>query len=253
MLDKDVTRLSEPYPPTTSLDGSPLLRLASSLGFDLGKSVQLGDEISKDLDIFTYGIGWWKTYSDLDNQTRILLSDYLLTCARAIPDNLIEAKVELVELEHAAEDYRTWINRGMSSDNRSAAKSPRSPHEELSIERVRTHFAGALRAWGSALDCVAGCIIGVTGIPVDLVKADMRIAQKTLGRYSSSNQLLSQLQTNLERAETDAGPTGMAGVAVGYAKHSRASRTPNGSPVGRPTSKRSAGHGSSPTERTRSH
>jgi hypothetical protein len=208
MLDKDVTRLSEPYAPATSLDGPPLLRLADPLGLDLEKSVQLGDEIFEDLDVITYGIGWWKTYSDLDSQTRILLSDYLLTCARAIPDNLVEARIELLELDHAVEEFRNWMNRGVDGHNRSAVEPPISPYEELSNRRVRTHLAGALRAWGSALDCVAGCIIGVTGIPADLVKADMNTAQESLRKHSPGNQLLEQLQTSLEKAETDAGPTG---------------------------------------------
>jgi hypothetical protein len=208
MLDKDATRLSKPYPPATPLDGPPLLRLADPLGLDLGKSVKLGDEIFGDLDVATYGIGWWKTYPDLDSQIRILLSDYLLTCARAIPDNLVEARIELLELDHAVEDFRKWMNRGVDSNNRSTVEPPISPYEELSNRRVRTHLAGALRAWGSALDCVAGCIIGVTGIPVDLVKADMHTAQESLRKHSPGNQLLEQLQTSLEKAETDAGPTG---------------------------------------------
>jgi hypothetical protein len=208
MLDKDVTRLSEPYSPTTPLDGPPLRRLADPLGLDLVKSVQLGDEIFGDLDAITYGIRWWKIYSDLDSQTRILLSDYLLTCARAIPDNLVEARIELLELDHAVEDYRNWMNRGVDGNSRSTVEPPISPYEELSNRRVRAHLAGALRAWGSALDCVSGCIIGVTGIPSDLVQASMRTAQESLRKHSPGNQLLEQLQTSLEKAENDAGPIG---------------------------------------------
>ncbi len=208
MLDKDVTQLSEPYLPTTPVDGPPLLRLTDPLGLNLEKSVQLGEEIFEDLDVITYGIGWWKTYSDLDTQTRIFLSDYLLTCARAIPDNLIEAKIELLELDHSVEDYRNWMNRGVDGNSRYTVAPPQSPYEELSNRRVRTHPAGALRAWGSALDCVAGCIIGVTGIPADLVKANMHKAQESLRKHSPRNQLLEQLHTSLEKAETDAGPAG---------------------------------------------
>jgi hypothetical protein len=208
MLDKDVTRLSELYPPTTPLDDPPLLRLANPLGLDLVRSVLLGDEIFGDLDVTTYGIGWWKTYPDLDSQTRILLSDYLVVCARAIPDNLVEARIELLELDHAVEDYGNWMTRGMNARNLSTVEPPRSLYEELSNRRARTHLAGALRAWGSAVDCVGGCIIGVTGIPADLVKADMYTAQESLRKHSAGNQLLEQLQTSLEQAETTAGPNG---------------------------------------------
>jgi hypothetical protein len=208
MLDKDVARLSELYPATVPLDEPPLLRIAGPLGLDLQKSVQLGNEIWGDLDTTTYGIGWWKTYPDLDSQTRILLSDYLVTCARAIPDNLVEASIELLELDHAVEDYGNWMTRGMNARNPSTIEPPRSPYEELSNRRVRAHLAGALRGWGSALDCLGGCIIGVTGIPADLVKSDMHTAQEALRKHSLGNRLLEQLQTSLEQAETSAGPNG---------------------------------------------
>ncbi|MBX7555326.1 hypothetical protein ABZX95_47645 [Streptomyces sp. NPDC004232] len=52
-------------------------------------------------------------YPDLDRQTRILLSDYLVACARAVADNLIEAQVERLELDHAVDDFRKWIERGI--------------------------------------------------------------------------------------------------------------------------------------------
>jgi hypothetical protein len=208
MLDKDVARLSEPYPPSMQLDDPTLLRLAGPLGLDLANPVVLGDEIFEDLDVTTYGIRWWKAYPDLDSQTRILLSDYLVACARAIPDNLVEAGVELLELDHAVEDYREWMSRGVNGNSRSTVEPPRSAYEELSNQRVRTHLAGALRAWGSALDCVGGCIIGVTGLPTDLVKADMRVAQESLTKHSPGSQLLEQLRANLDQAEAAAGPTG---------------------------------------------
>jgi hypothetical protein len=208
VLDKDVAQLSEPYPPAMPQDGPTLLRLAGPLGLDLGNAVLLGDEIFGDLDVSAYGIGWWKSYRDLDRQTRILLSDYLVACARAIPDNLVEARVELLELNHAVEDYRKWMSRGVNDWSRSEVEPPQSPYEELSNQRVRTHLAGALRAWGSALDCVGGCIIGVTGLPADLVKADMHAAQESLAKHSPGNQLLERSRASLGQAEAAAGPAG---------------------------------------------
>jgi hypothetical protein len=208
MLEEDVERLSEPYPPTVSPDGPPLLRIAGPLGLDLEKSASLGDAIFADLDGVAHGIGWWKKYPDLDTQTRILLSDYLVACARAVSDNLVEGAVELLELRHAIEDYRNWMSRGVHGNDRTTVEAPISPYEELSNRRVRTHLTGALRAWGSALDCVGGCIIGVAGLPTDLVKADMHSALESLRKSSPGNQLLTQLLTSLEKAETDAGPAG---------------------------------------------
>jgi len=84
MRDEEVTHLSESYPSTARPEEAGLLRVAGPLGLNLATSVALGDEIIGDLDSVSYGIGWWKAYPDLDRQTRILLSDYLVACARAI-------------------------------------------------------------------------------------------------------------------------------------------------------------------------
>jgi hypothetical protein len=158
VLDEDVSQLSIAYPSTIGPEDPPILRLAGPLGLNVVNSVQLGDEIYGDLDVSVYGIGWWKAYPDLDRKTRILLSDYLMACVRAVPDNLVEAQVERLELDHAIEDFRQWMNRGMGPAGRSTVKAPQNPYEDLSNYRVGTHLAGALRAWGSALDCVGGCI-----------------------------------------------------------------------------------------------
>ena len=208
MLAKDVTQLSEPYPPTMRPEDPPLLRLAGPLGLNLARSVELGDEICGDLDSTVYGIGWWNAYPDLDRQARILLSDYLLACARAVPDNLVEARMERLELDHAVEDFRQWMSRGVNAGERSTVEAPRSPYEELSIYRVRTHLAGALRAWGSALDCVGGCVIGVAGLSSNLIRADLDSALRISAAVSPGNQVLAQLQSNLEQAEANAGPAG---------------------------------------------
>jgi hypothetical protein len=207
MLNRDIAHLSEPYLPAVRVQDPSLRRLAGPLGLDLAKSVSLGDEICGDLDSSIRGIGWWNAYSDLDRQARIFLSDYLVACARAVPDNLVEARVERLELDHAVEDFRQWMNR-LLADGRSSDAAPRSPYEELSSHRVRTHLAGALRGWASALDCVGGCIIGVAGLPSNLVKADLRTALGSVGKHSAGNRVLTQLAAELKEAEASAGPPG---------------------------------------------
>jgi len=207
MLDRDVTQLSEPYPAAMRAEDPSLLRLAGPLGLDLAKPVSLGDEICGDLDLAVRGIGWWIAYPDIDRQVRIFLSDYLVACTRAVPNNLIEARVERLELDHAVEDYRQWMSRLLAGRQPEDA-APRSAYEELSDHRVRTHLAGALRAWASTLDCVGGCIIGVAGLPSSLVKADLGKALKSLDLNSPGNQVLTQLRADLKQAEASAGPPG---------------------------------------------
>ena len=208
MLEQDVRRLTEPYPITMTPEGLDLARISDPLGLALAEPIALGNEIADDLDGTVCGIGWWRAYPGLDRQTRILLSDYLVACARAVPDNLVEAQVNRLEFDHAVEDFRQWMSRGVRDSQRWTVEAPRSPYEELSTRRARGHLADLLRAWGSALDCIGGCIVGVAGLPTNLVRADMDTAWKSLIRHSSGNQLLGQLQADLGQAEANAGPAG---------------------------------------------
>jgi hypothetical protein len=176
MLDKDARRLKVPYPSTMRPEDAGLARIAGPLGVNLASPLELGDEIVADLDATAHGIGWWQGYQDIDRKTRIFLSDYLVACARAVPGNLVEAEVERLELDHAADDYLKWMERGAGPRGKFTVKPPRGPYEELSYCRAGTHLTGMLRAWGSALDCVGGCIIGVAGLPSNLVRADLKRA-----------------------------------------------------------------------------
>jgi hypothetical protein len=208
MLSKDVGRLKKTYSPPATSDTSDLLRLAEPLGLDLVAPVALGDEFLSDLDPERYGIGWWTGYPELNRKTRILLSDYLVACARAVPDNLVEARIERLELDHAVDDFRKYIERGISPGRPLQMKAPRGAYDELAQRRAMAHLAGMLRAWGTVLDCIGGCIVGVAGLPTDLVRADMGTARRSLERLSPGNAVLTQLQAELDQAETDAGPPG---------------------------------------------
>ncbi len=208
MQENDARRLRQPYPSTVRPEDADLLRLAGPLNLKLIHPAALGDEIIADLDLKVRGIGWWAAYTDIDRKTRILLSDYLAACARAVPDNLLEAKIERLELDHAVDDFRKWLERCIKPGHPLDMKPPRGPYEELAPRRVQTHLAGMLRAWGTALDCVGGCIVGVAGLPTDLVRADMGSAHTSLSKASTGNPVLAQLQSDLDQAEADAGPVG---------------------------------------------
>jgi hypothetical protein len=206
MLDKDMARLSEPYPTPLRPEVPPLHRIGGPLGISLVQPYDLGDEIIADLDPAVYGIGWWKAYTAIDRQTRILLSDYLAACARAVADNLVEAQVERLELDHALDDFRQWMNRGIGDGERDTVEAPVSPYEDLANYRLNGHLAGVLRAWGSALDCLGGCIVGVAGLEENLVRADLHSALARLDKQKTGSKVLEGLHTDLEQAEASAGP-----------------------------------------------
>lgn len=208
MLDKDMARLSEPYPTPLRPEIPPLHRIGDPLGISLVRPCDLGDEIIADLDPAAYGIGWWRAYTAIDRQSRILLSDYLAACARAVADNLVEAQVERLELDHALDDFRQWMNRGIGDGERDTVEAPISPYEDLASYRLNGHLAGVLRAWGSALDCLGGCIVGVAGLEENLVKAALQSALARLDKQKTGSKVLERLHADLEQAEASAGPPG---------------------------------------------
>jgi hypothetical protein len=209
MRKTDLSRLQKPYPDSLSPEEPALLRLGDALGLDLAAPSLLYEAILADLNTHVRGIGWWENYQQVDRQTRILLSDYLVACAEAVPDNLIEAQVERLELDHAVEDFGKWIARGIAPGRPGKpVPPPRGAYEELSYRRVQTHLTGMVRAWGSALDCVGGCIVGVAGLPTNLVRTDRDDARKALVKEAPGNSVLAKLLADLDRAEDDAGPAG---------------------------------------------
>lgn len=125
-----------------------------------------------------------------------------------MPDNLVEARIERLELDHAVEDFRAWFARSITPGRRMVMKPPRGAFDELTVRRVNTHLAGMLRAWGTALDCIAGCTVAVAGLPTDLKRADTKTAREALAKASATHARLATLQADLEQAEMAAGPAG---------------------------------------------
>ena len=207
MLENDRKRLWRDYT-QQQLQSPETDRLGPALGLDLASVQGLGNEIVADLDATRFGIGWWTAYPDLDRKTRILLSDHLIACARAVPTNLIEARIDRLEFDDAAEEFRKWYARGYKPGKAFEVKPPRSPWQELAPGKAQTHLVGMLRAWGSALDCLGSCMVGVAALPTGLVRADSGTAQKALAKISPGVTVLEDLQTALTAAEAKAGPPG---------------------------------------------
>ncbi len=206
MREKDIKGLKVPYSGAALAIG-PEERLGTHLGFNFERVRQLGDIVVADLDPDLGGIEWWHAYKDLDNQTRVLISDYLVACARAIPQNLIEAKVFRLELDHAIDDYRKWLTRGVTAKGL-RIPPPHGPYEDLSHYRVSAHLVGIFRAYGSALDCLAACIVGVGGVPTEVVKTNLGIAMGALNKIAIGCPRLAEFENALQGFEADSGPTG---------------------------------------------
>lgn len=210
MRPNDINALKRSYPSTLQPEESDLERLADPLGLNLADAIALGDAIVSDLDPSVRGISWWSTYTDIGRQERILISDYLVACARNVPSSLVEAKIEHLEFNHAIEDFGREFGRRLNIRSNGVVnyRPPRGPFDDLAQHRVNTHMAGMLRAWGTALDGVGSCLIGVAGLSSDLKKADIGTAWTALTKASPNIPRLAKLYADFQQAETDAGPSG---------------------------------------------
>jgi hypothetical protein len=206
MRNEDISRLKQRYHnPIESI--SPEDRLGTALTIELAPTVRLVDTLVADLDPQLYGIGWWCAYPALDRKSRIMISDYLISCGRTIPRNLIEAEVCRLELDHSIDDFRIWMDRGVGPEQVQITP-PHDPYDDLAEVRVSTHLAGVLRALASTLDCLAACIVGIAAIPTGIVRTDLTVARRELKKATANSQILANLDAELERLEIAAGPTG---------------------------------------------
>jgi hypothetical protein len=205
MRDIDLKRLKQPY--RGAVPGPPENRLGAALGIDLRPVVSLGDEILADLSRQTYGVGWWSTHSDLTPQVRICVSDYLIACARSLIENRIEAEVSSLEVAHAMEDFKKYVERGLGRRGLRLA-APRGPYDDLAHFRASAHFTGLLRALASSLDCLGGCIVGVAALPVDIVRTGLRAVLMALNKAHGvdGDPNIERLAEAVRTAEREAGP-----------------------------------------------
>jgi hypothetical protein len=89
---------------------------------------------------------------------------------------------------------------------------PRSALDQLAPAFIRIHQAGLIRALASALDCLAGAIIGVAALPMNILKADFGKALSRLGKIASASNDGERMQAQFAARLVDniaaAGPTG---------------------------------------------
>ena len=199
MLDEEVTRLSEPYQGEVKPKEPGLLRVAGPLGLNLATSVALGPRL----------------------ETQILLSDYLAACPCHTGQPGRSAS-RAPRTRPRRRGLRAWLSGGVTAGERSTVVPPRSPYEELATHRVQTHLARVLRAWGSALDCVRGCIIGGGPGP------GAKVPSQGESRQPSTHTTAGRLQ----QVEAAAGPAGwrdwLLGMRNTYVHRGRRSVTWSG-------------------------
>jgi hypothetical protein len=212
MRPTDLARLNAPYPEDDT--DPPEAAAMAALGMELPHWTTLETDIFAD---FTeqppYGIGWWAP--DPGTSRRILIADQLYCCTVSVAGNMTEAALHWLEFLDAADrDTARFADAVQIENGRPiiSAPRPRSALDQLAPELVRVHYAGIVRALASALDCLAGVVIGVAALPMSILRADFDKARNNLNRIAGAandgEKMQAQFAAMLEAAIAAAGPPG---------------------------------------------
>lgn len=120
-----------------------------------------------------YGISWWE--NSIPTGTKIAISDQLISCIQSISQNLIESQLHWLE-------FLDWTERanelGLSGNrNALAIIAPKSK----SMNQV-----GVIRSLCSSLDCLAGAIIVITALDMNVMKASFLNVKSRLKKVYKS-------------------------------------------------------------------
>lgn len=211
MRDAELARLNQPYPDAlepTDTDAR------AAIGVSLPNWSSLETEIFNDfVEQQPYGIGWWAPGPGASR--RILIADQLSCCLASVAENMTEAALHWLEYVDASDrDCARFAHavKMLPCGPVIEPPRPRCASEQLAPDLVRMHQAGLIRAIASALDCLAGVIIGVAALPQNILKADFKQARTVLAGIDGSANAGTKAQADfaalLERAIAAAGPQG---------------------------------------------
>jgi hypothetical protein len=183
------------------------------LGIDCPEVSQLAEAILADLDPKLFGVGWW--VGQLDTKRRILIGDCLYQAVESIEGNLTEAKLHLLELADWYDVEDRQNEDSVYVDKATRRPRPRVLPPQTALEQVPAlmstlHVVGTLQALNSALDCLAGAIVGVCALPLDIQEASYGKARAFLRGKASKKPSAPQtlFGESLEKHVIEAGPAG---------------------------------------------
>jgi hypothetical protein len=155
----DLVRLNEPYGDgfePTDTDAR------AALGLKLPRWTTLDEEIHGDIvEQDPYGVGW--SAPEPGTSRRILIGDQLYCCLTSAVSNMIEAALHWLEyLEAADRDDDRFADAVKMGPGGPTICLPRPrTYDQLCPHVLRLHQAGLIRSLASALDRLAGVMIGV--------------------------------------------------------------------------------------------
>jgi hypothetical protein len=210
MRREDLETLGEPYEQPVQ-DGSDQFR--QRLGIDCPEVARLGEAILADLDPQVFGVRWWA--AQLRTKRRILISDCLYQAIESIDDNLSEGQLHLLQLQYwQAEESRQNADTIYADPTTGQARvrnsPPKSALDQVPSAMSTLHVVGSLQAMNTALDCLAGGIVGVCALALDLQRASYGGVTSFLAGRTRPKPNGAQVQFGhtLAKRVADSGPSG---------------------------------------------
>ena len=212
MRTLDLQSLQQRYPEGTNPTEFDALK---ALGIELPGWATLEEQIYNDLvETVPYGIGWWTP--EPGTKRRILISDQIYACAISVTQNMTDAGLHWFEFQDASERNRkSALDRVQVVDGQPQITPVANAFAQLIPDMVRIHRVGLIRALASALDCLAGVIIGVAALPVNILRADFQRTRRALADPSLT-QTQKDFASNLDGKIVAAGPTGWLDWTLDY-------------------------------------
>ena len=176
MRPHDIARLSSSIAHEREADSETLM----ALGLALPNFDQLTEAIFGDLqDSPPFGISWWDP--TLAPEFRILVSDQLYVCTKSVFDNLIESSLHWLEFI----DWKGHDDNLIPVKVENGRLYPGAPRRDTPLQVLtpwmkNLHTVGIIRALASALDCLSGTIVGVIGLPTNILRADFKRVRNQL-------------------------------------------------------------------------
>ncbi len=171
MRKEELLKFEKPYTDRPEADDH---LFAKAIGVNLSSTRLLRQEIFNDFDETTFGVSWWKDYSNLNFKERILISDQLWQSLSSVQENIIEAKLHLMSLV----DIWDLEDQSMKDAVQIVNEKPKiifpqrlKPKDDLPGHLASLHLKGLLGSLSASVDCLAAGIIGVMGLRLNLIEA----------------------------------------------------------------------------------
>lgn len=209
MRKEDAAALEAKY---VEVPGADDHQFAKAIGVFLPSIKELRSEIFSDFSPTSFGVGWWSGYQTLDPKRRILISDQLWQSLSSVQDNVIEAKLHLLELldlwdqEDAVMKDAVQIIDG---EPRFIIPARVCAKDDLPNHLANMHLKGLFGSLSSSIDCLSAGVIGVTGVRQKLIEAGYSGLRKHLReKFDYANEMQQTLPAKLDDIESAAGPKG---------------------------------------------